>query len=342
MTVDPNTIQQQHRSESNISREAQIAQSTTVNMNNPNETIRAFSSESRPFSVSSRNDLNLPTLRQFFDPSSPWVLVHEGSLMGYFDFVPRYLRVGPWTVFVPIFISIVVAKLIYWMPHQHSFHLNDDEILSTHPMEYSAFWIYNLMAFVWMKMVLFSSLRKRGPGIVLTYTIQSWIMLIIRHGLSALAPFLPNKHFLLWVNELLRFPALATASITFFYWNFIIAPVIGVTLPPERRRAFLQFNFSLRLIQLHFFNIIFAILNTVVTSSRVFQFVDLWCALVGAIGYALMYVLVLDRIGVHLYPVFSPRTLWSVLSWTAMFATYFAVFHFWNHIISSDRLSLLL
>ena len=265
-------------------------------MSDSNEKNQAFSSKSRPFATMSRN---LPNLWIFFDPNSPWVLVHEGSLMGFFDFVPRYLRAGPWTTVAPIFISIIVAKLIYWMPQQSSFHL-DDEVLSTHPLAYSAFWVYNVITFFWMKIILLSSIRKRGPGVVLTYTIQSWIMLTIRHGLSALAPFLPRNHFLLWMNELLRFPALATASVTFFYWNFIIAPLIYYNFQKDKRRDFLKFNFSFRLIQLHFFNVIFATMNTVVTSSRAFQFVDLWCALAGAVGYALLYLLILDRIGVHL------------------------------------------
>lgn len=299
--------------------------------------VQAFSS--RPIGSISRHDLNLPSAWQFFDPSSPWVLVNEGSLMGTFDFVPKKLRVGPWTTFAPIFVLAIVAKLIYWMPQQSSFHF-DDEILSTHPPAYSAFWAYNLAAFFWMVLVLLMSLQKRGPGIIFTYTIISWMMLIIRHGLSALAPILPANHILLWINEMLRFPALANASVTFFFWNFIIAPMIYYNYDDaKRRRDFLQFNFQFRLIQLHLFNIAFAVMNTVVTSSREFQVVDLWCALAGAIGYALMYLLIFDRIGVHLYPVFSPRTHWSVLSWMTMLGSYFAVFHFWNHIISSGLIS---
>jgi len=258
--------------------------------------------------------------------------------MGFFDYVPKRLRVGPWSKLAPIYISIIVAKLIYWMPPQSSFHL-DDEISSTHPQQ-SQFWYYNVMAFFWMSLILVVTIRKRGPGVVLTYTIQSWTMLIIRHALSALAPFLPRNHTLLRVNELLRFPALATASITFVFWNFIIAPAIYYNFQPDRRRKFLQFNFSFRLVQLHFFNILFAIMNTAIASSRKFCFVDLWCALAGAVGYALVYLLILDRIGVHLYPVFSPRTLWSLLSWTALLGSYFAVFYFWNHIISSGWISM--
>ena len=194
---------------------------------------------------------------------------------------------------------IIIAKLLYWVPQSTDFHL-DDEILSTHPVAYTSFWVYNVVTFFWMKYVLFASMRNRGPWILFTYTIQSWTMLTIRHGLSALAPFLPRKHILLWINELLRFPALATASITFFFWNFAIAPAIYYNFDPKRRREFLKFNLSFRLVQVHLFNIVFAIMNTVVVSAREFQFVDLWTALAFAVGYALLYLLVLDRVGVHL------------------------------------------
>ena len=300
------------------------------------EKARVISSPPRP----GAKDIQDLRVWHFFDPNSPWVLVHEGSLMGVFDFVPKHLRVGPWTALAPVYISIMVAKLIYWMPQRSTFHL-DDEMLSAHPIAYSEFWFYNIITMFWMKLVLAASLRRRGPGILATFTIQSWITIMIRHGLSALAPFLPRKHFLLCLNELLRFPALATASITFFYWNFILAPLIYCNFKtPEKKLDFLKFNFNFRMIQVHFFNIIFAIMNTIVTSHRPFQFIDLWCGLAGSIGYSLMYLLVLDRIGVHLYPIFSPRTKWSLLSWTALMGTYVVVYIFWNRIISSGRLSI--
>ena len=288
-------------------------------------------SKPAPVVISALSDISFLKL---FDPNSPWVLVHEGSLMGFFDFVPRSLRVGPWHTAAPIYMTIFVAKLIYWMPQKESFYL-DDEILSAHPLAYSATWFYNVVTFFWMKFVLFQTLSLRGPGVIVTYTIQSWMMLTTRHGLSALAPFLPKQHFLLRFNEILRFPALASATITFFYWNFLLAPIIYYNIKgEERRKAFFRFNFNFRMIQVHFFNIVFAVLNTIVTSCRKFQFLDLWCALAGALGYALLYLLVLDRFGVHLYPIFSPRTVWSLLSWSAILGTYFLVFHVWNEAIT--------
>ncbi len=299
--------------------------------------VQAFSTKSRPGAAIRIKDLNV---WKFFDPYSPWVLVHEGSLMGIFDFVPKYLRVGPWTNISKIYVAIIVAKLIYWMPRRESFEL-DDDILSVHPTAFSKFWLYNTIIFVWMKLVLAATLKLRGPGVVVTYTIQSWIILMARHGLSSLAPFLPKGHLLLWINELLRFPALATASITFFYWNFIIAPVIYYNLQtPLRKQEFVKFNLNFRMVQVHFFNIIFATMNTIVTSSRTFHYVDLWCGLAGVVCYALMYLFVLDRLGVHLYPIFSPRTVWSALSWSTLIGSYVGVYKLWNYIISTGVLKL--
>ena len=138
--------------------------------------------------------------------------------------------------------TILIAKLIYWMPQKETFYL-DDEILSAHPLAYTSSWCYNAVTFLWMKFILVRTLKLRGPGVIATYTIQSWILLTTRHGISALAPFLPKQHFLLWFNEILRFPALATATITFCYWNFLIAPVIYYNIKDEKsKQMFVKFS----------------------------------------------------------------------------------------------------
>lgn len=138
--------------------------------------------------------------------------------------------------------TILVANLIYWMPQKEIFCL-DDEVLSTYPLTYTIGWLYNVLAFLWMKFILVKTFKSKGLGVIVTYTLQSWIMLTIRHGITALAPFLPTQHFLLWFNEILRFPALATASITFCYWNFVIAPVLYYSMTDEEsKNVFLEFS----------------------------------------------------------------------------------------------------
>jgi hypothetical protein len=36
-------------------------------------------------------------LSSFIDPREPWVLVPDGNLLGFFHWVPKNLRVGPWS-----------------------------------------------------------------------------------------------------------------------------------------------------------------------------------------------------------------------------------------------------
>ena len=138
--------------------------------------------------------------------------------------------------------AILMAKLIYWMPQKEIFYLDNGE-LSAHPSAYTAAWLYNFVTCLWMKFILLRTFKSKGPGVVVTYTLQSWIMLTIRHCLTALSPFLPRRHFLLWFSEILRFPALATATITFCYWNLVIAPVLYYSMGDERnKKKFLEFS----------------------------------------------------------------------------------------------------
>jgi len=270
------------------------------------------------------------SLLKFFDPWGPWVLVPNGSFMGYFDWVPHKFRIGPWSM--PARIYMVALCVTIWRTKPQHF-----EFEPTFPRPYSFSWYYNLITFAWMTIVLNLTLCGRAGLFVLsTYTIQSWTVLTIRHGLTALAPFLSNdKHILLQINELLRFQGIVTATVTFVIWNFVIAPVILYKFMdcPKKRRDFVSWMFSFRLVQVHGFNIVFAILNTIATGPRHFTFIDLWCAFIMALLYSLFYLLILDRLGIHLYPIFSPRSYVSLVTWTIVFACYYGSFLLWNHVI---------
>ncbi len=60
----------------------------------------------------------------------------------------------------------------------------------------------------------------------------------------------------------------------------------------------------------------------------------LWCAMLVGVIYALFYLLVLDRLGVHLYPIFSPRTHWCAVAYSVFVGLYFGAFRGWNAIIA--------
>jgi len=269
-------------------------------------------------------------ISSFFDPAKPWVLVPNGSFMGFFDWVPSNLRNGKWSVFAPIYIVVIIWMVFYTLPSRFEF-------TCSYPEPFSTAWFYNGLNFIWMSTVLITSFikSKAGVSIIMTYTIQSWIVITARHGLTAVAPFLPKEHFLLFLNELLRFLSLVTATVTFVVWNFLIGPVIYYKFmeTPKKKHDFLTFMLSFRLVQVHGFNIIFAVLNSVIIAPRKFTFIDLWCSTSFCVLYSLFYLFILDRLGVHLYPIFSPRSNYFVVTWTFAYGCYFMTYYFWNKVI---------
>ena len=50
---------------------------------------------------------------RFIDPREPWVLVENGSLLGFFDWVPEKCRAGPWSMTAICWLT-VCAKLAVW------------------------------------------------------------------------------------------------------------------------------------------------------------------------------------------------------------------------------------
>jgi hypothetical protein len=105
----------------------------------------------------------------------------------------------------------------------------------------------------------------------------------------------------------------------------------------ETRRKFLAYFTQFRLIQLHVFNVVFAYLNGVWASpSRVLTFQDFMAGLTIAIVYMVWYLLVLDRLGIHLYPIFSPRSPWAVVTWVLVISGNVGGFFAWKAILAPD------
>ena len=86
--------------------------------------------------------------------------------------------------------------------------------------------------------------------------------------------------------------------------------------------------------EIHVLNYPIAVANAVFsTGSRLFTHADLWSAFFVVFNYSLLYLLILDRIGVHLYPVFSPRSKFSTLTWLFVFGLYLLTYQYWNKVI---------
>mmetsp|Transcript_44464 Transcript_44464/g.107126 ORF Transcript_44464/g.107126 Transcript_44464/m.107126 type:complete len:92 (-) Transcript_44464:247-522(-) len=69
--------------------------------------------------------------------------------------------------------------------------------------------------------------------------------------------------------DILRFPTLLSASLTFFLWNFVLFPIIFLFIKdPEKKRNFVGYMTNFRLTQLHVCNIFLAAYVTIYVGPR--------------------------------------------------------------------------
>lgn len=207
-----------------------------------------------------------------------------------------------------------------------------------YPDVFTLKWFYQMLAGLWMVYVMTLLLGSGPTGLAAwsTYTVQSWTLLTVRHFLAAFAPV---SSFALNACEWVRFPAACSMTITFTVWNFVLFPFsyfVGMKTP-EKRSNFLKFATSFRLTQIHVFNLVFGIGNLYWASPpRTLIDQDFFLAWTSTMLFMLWYLLVLDRIGVHLYPVFSPRAgpILVPVVWTTLFGMYALTFWLWRHVMT--------
>lgn len=280
------------------------------------------------------------------DVRRPWVLVPNGSFGGHFDWVPAHYRVGPWSAaaigyWFAICYLAVLAGCYYYCCHR-DFALAQPRQMQDfssmeYPAAYSAKWWYHAGGCAWMLFIVYMILIQSPAGYRAwaTYTVLSWTLLALRHGLCAALPWRPD---LVRAVEWTRFPCALAHTVVFAVWNFVLAPYLYVVVlgdDPEKRRGFVRFFTSFRLINLHVVNLLLCALNVGWASPpRRLVYADLYVAAVWMILYMAFYLFVLDRLGVHLYPIFSPRVGGMVVaSWTGSIALYLATFYGWRQLL---------
>ena len=277
---------------------------------------------------------------------SPWLLVPTGSYNGYFDWVPNHLRVGPWSVSSIIALPLILLLVgAMWSRRTAAAYSSFAFCTSAYPPAFSWFWLYNVIATCWMAFVLGRNIRHEGWAMpYTTFTVWSWTMLLLRHALTALAA-LPFPLFydavdttrygfrvIIQLAECLRCPALLNSVVVFVVWNLILAPGIYLTMETTtKRKQFIRWLFQFNLINQHFLALPLAITSAIVSAPRQFTDADLWCGLASVVSYLLFYILVLDRLGVHLYPIFSPRSKYCALVWSLVIVGYCALFRWIQH-----------
>ena len=309
------------------------------------------------------------SLWKLIDPSQPWVLVEEGSFMGFFDWIPRHIRVGPWSVaalsyiFVMYYLLFLAGAYFYDSSSSSSSYQQEEEetlasmqeqqeMLGTHhhqqqqqqqqqsyPGPWTPQWLYQVAGFGWMNYIIYlvliqSPLAKAAWA---TFTIQSWTWMMVRHFLCVIAPWSPTAR--LWADWM-RFPVAFSATTTFVLWNLLIFPIIYVfgMKTTKKRRAFLKFCFSFRMVNIHFVNMLLCCLNCGTWAnppSRPLDWFDFYLGFAYSMVYITWYLCVLDRLGVHFYPIFSPRLAgWKlVVAWSTLVGTLLACFVAWRHFL---------
>jgi len=258
---------------------------------------------------------------------------NNGSFDGWFDWVPLRLRVG---YFSPIAVCLLIGlelSIFVYRPRVGLAVPPSTEL-------YSRSHALDAAVCSWCLLVIFRcAIRRMLSGLLISFTGWSWFLLAIRALVATLRPFCMTGSAAASVlgstEAYLRLPVLMGATITFCVWNVVLFPVIytfAFQKDPTRRREFLVFNFGFGMSNFHIVNLPLAMVHTVIGDgvAKAFTGTDLWASFVVAGVYVLLYVFLLDRAGVHLYPIFSPRSHYCSISYGTLLALYFGVFHAWN------------
>jgi hypothetical protein len=131
------------------------------------------------------------------------------------------------------------------------------------------------------------------------------------------------------VEVYLRFPVLSQAILVFIWWNFCVLPCLYFVLLKDnqrRRRDFLAYATQFGQMNLHLSVLPMAMVHTL-PEKGTYDAIELWHALTIWLAYAYLYCFVLDRMGMHLYPMFSPRSARTLFAHAGMVACYFGVFY---------------
>lgn len=202
------------------------------------------------------------TLKKFITSyyTGPWILVKDGSIKGYFDWVPIHLRVGAWHPLAIVFVFPLLYMVFALKPEPES-DTNGNNSISQIDVasKFSVLWWINLSLMIWM--IFIFKLLHENVGInkvIVTFTVQSWSINVSQFFLMTIAPFL-NEDSLL--NSLVtkalqftRFTAISTALIVFFVWNFILMPLVACRFmkTSAERKKFLKFCFNFRMVNVSF------------------------------------------------------------------------------------------
>ncbi len=282
-----------------------------------------------------------------------WLIYdNNGSYNGWFDWLPISMRVGYFSPFVVVSLMFFYSAIYWYRPQPLHFEATVyNETVSGEEVDYVLGIIpktaaADLSIFLWGIVVVVHAKITLGSisAFPISFTGWSWMLLTFRAGIE-FAAWAATSHELLALGKLLaqigssiRLVAITNACVVCTIWNFILLPIIYFfSIPPgEKRRNFIKFNFGFFMTNIHILNFPMAIINTVYGSQiRLFTFSDLWVAYLVIMLYSLVYYFVMDRLGMHFYPIFCPRSAFCVVSIVGVLGLYYFLFLKWNELIKA-------
>ena len=225
----------------------------------------------------------------------------------------------------------------------------------------------DLGVFLWGILVMVQAKLSLGTmgAFPISFTGWSWLLLTFRAGFEFSA-WAADSHGhirlatnLAKIGSSIRLAAISNAAVVCLVWNFVLLPILLLKAIPkgEKRDGFLKFNFGFfmtngkrendhivvglnifsSLSSVHVLNLPLASIHTVIGSNtRLFTHADLWVSYLVLLLYSVLYFFGLDRFGLHFYPIFNPRTSWSVLSILLVLGLYYKMFNTWNGFIAEQ------
>jgi len=280
-----------------------------------------------------------------------WLIYdNNGSYNGWFDWLPIWMRVGYFSPFVVVSLIFFYSAIYWCRPRPLHFEaIVYETVVSGKEVDY--FWdtipktaALDLAIFLWgIIVVVYAKITLGSIGAFpISFTGWSWLLLSMRAGIEFAAWVATSLDYLALGKRLaiagssLRMVAITNACVVCTIWNLILFPIIYFfsIKDGEKRRSFLKFNFGFFMTNIHVLNFPMAIINTVYGSQiRLFTFSDLWVAYLVIMLYSIVYYFVMDRRGMHFYPIFCPRSAFSVGSIIGVLGLYYYLFLKWNELM---------
>jgi hypothetical protein len=278
-----------------------------------------------------------------------WLLYdNQGSFNGWFDWLPLWMRVGSWS---KLFIAAVVlfyTSLIWFKPSPLEF---EPSSITSYDSD-TSYWmgipkatVIDLAIFMWGLVVIAHAKisMQSVMAFFISFTGWSWMLITLRSGLEfgAWMTYERNNYLSLKLATLgssLRLVTITNATVVCSIWNLVLFPIMYfISLPPgEKRTNFLKFNFGFFMVNIHILNLPLAWLN-ILSGDRVRPFTqsDLWVSYVVIMMYSMVYFFIMDRLGMHFYPILCPRSKLSLISIGLVIWLYYYLYTKWNEHIQS-------